>query len=51
MGFKWIIEGDIAACLMKLTIGYCVAFKKRIQDPQILDLVTECFDVAGTGSN
>jgi len=25
--------------LMKLTIG-CVAFKKRIQDPQILDLVT-----------
>lgn len=41
MGFKWIIEGDIAACFDEIDHRLLRRFlKKRIQDPQILDLVT-----------
>ncbi len=41
MGFKWIIEGDIAACFDEIDHRLLRRFlKKRIQDPQLLDLVT-----------
>jgi len=40
MGFKWIIEG-YAACFDEIDHRLLRCFlKKRIQDPQILDLVT-----------
>lgn len=41
MGFKWIIEGDIAACFDEIDhrlLRRCL--KKRIQDKKILDLIT-----------
>ncbi len=40
-GFKWIIEGDIASCFDE--IGHRLlrgCLKKRIQDEQLLDLIT-----------
>ncbi len=41
MGFKWIIEGDIAACFDEIDHRLLRRFlKKRIQDSQLLDLVT-----------
>lgn len=40
-GFKWIIEGDIAACFDEIDHRLLRRFlKKRIQDAQLLDLVT-----------
>jgi len=39
-GVKWIIEGDIAACFDEIDHRLRCFLKKRIQDPQILDLVT-----------
>ncbi len=41
MGFKWIVEGDIAACFDEIDHRLLRRFlKQRIQDPQLLDLVT-----------
>ncbi len=41
MGFKWIIEGDIAACFDEVDHRLLRHFlKKRIQDDQALDLIT-----------
>ncbi|MCI0424121.1 MAG: hypothetical protein L0312_33740, partial [Acidobacteria bacterium] len=42
MGFKWVIEGDIASCFDE--IGHRLLrryLKKRIQDEQLLDLITK----------
>jgi RNA-directed DNA polymerase len=40
-GFKWIIEGDIAACFDEIDHRLLRRFlKKRIQDPRLLDMVT-----------
>lgn len=41
MGFKWIIEGDIAACFDEIDHRLLRRFlKKRIQDERLLDLIT-----------
>jgi len=41
MGFKWIIEGDIAACFDEIDHRLLRRFlKKRIQDQKLLDLIT-----------
>jgi group II intron reverse transcriptase/maturase len=41
MGFKWIIEGDIAACFDEIDHRLLRCFiKKRIQDRKMLDLIT-----------
>ena len=46
MGFKWIVEGDIAACFDEIDHRLLRRFlKKRIQDPQILDLVTRMLHI------
>jgi RNA-directed DNA polymerase len=42
MGFKWVIEGDIASCFDE--IGHRLLrryLKKRIQDERLLDLITK----------
>jgi RNA-directed DNA polymerase len=41
LGFKWVIEGDIASCFDE--IGHRLlrrCLKKRVQDEQLLDLIT-----------
>ncbi len=41
MGFKWVIEGDIAACFAEIDPRLLRHFlKKRIQDRKLLDLIT-----------
>jgi group II intron reverse transcriptase/maturase len=41
MGFKWVIEGDIAACYDEIDHRLLRRFlKKRIQDRKMLDLIT-----------
>jgi RNA-directed DNA polymerase len=41
LGFKWAIEGDIAACFDEIDHRLLRRFlKKRIQDEQVLDLIT-----------
>lgn len=41
IGFKWIIEGDIAACFDEIDHRRLRRFlKKRIQDRRLLDLIT-----------
>lgn len=41
MNFKWVIEGDIAACFDEIDHRLLRRFlKKRIQDPKMLDLIT-----------
>jgi RNA-directed DNA polymerase len=41
MGFKWVIEGDIAACFDEIDHRLLRHFlKKRIQDEELLDLIT-----------
>lgn len=41
MGFKWIIEGDIAACFDEIDHRLLRRFlKKRIQDDKLLNLIT-----------
>lgn len=41
-GFKWIIEGDIAACFDEIDHRLLRHFlKKRIQDQKLLDLITQ----------
>jgi RNA-directed DNA polymerase len=42
LGFKWIIEGDIAACYDEIDHQLLRRFlKRRIQDQEILDLITK----------
>jgi RNA-directed DNA polymerase len=42
MNFKWVIEGDIAACFDEIDHRLLRRFlKKRIQDQQLLDLITQ----------
>jgi group II intron reverse transcriptase/maturase len=41
MGFKWVIEGDIASCFDEIDHRLLRRFlKKRIQDEQLLNLIT-----------
>ena len=41
LGFKWVIEGDIAACFDEIDHRLLRRFlKKRLQDEQVLDLIT-----------
>jgi group II intron reverse transcriptase/maturase len=41
MGFKWVIEGDIAACFDEIDHRLLRRFlKQRIQDEELLDLIT-----------
>jgi len=41
MGFKWIIEGDIAACFDEIDHRLLRRFlKKRVQDDKLLDLIS-----------
>ncbi|HKA54234.1 MAG TPA: group II intron reverse transcriptase/maturase [Candidatus Binatia bacterium] len=41
LGFKWVIEGDIAACFDEIDHRLLRRFlKKRLQDESLLDLVT-----------
>lgn len=41
MGFKWLIEGDIASCFDEIDHRLLRRFlKKRIQDERMLDLIT-----------
>jgi group II intron reverse transcriptase/maturase len=42
MGFKWIIEGDIASCFDEIDHRLLrQQLKKRIQDKKVLDLITQ----------
>jgi group II intron reverse transcriptase/maturase len=41
LGFKWVVEGDIAACFDEIDHRLLRRFlKKRIQDEQVLELIT-----------